>query len=171
MENLKFFEQPNDLNNYLHQLKWNNNLAVASYFTEVQNDQIISNFAYCFKDPIFKFSLKMFMQNDFILINELNRFIQQAMETELFFKWLKEYQPNVLNNKVEKFQHFKVNVQMFTILFLICGGMLLLAFCIWIIEKIVHKNVRTPNSSTIWRFIEMIIDPDRHFWQYDLSYY
>lgn len=46
--------------------------------------------------------------------------------------------------------------------------MVLLTLLIWIIERIVHKNVRAHNSTGFWRYIEMAIDPYRYFLNFDI---
>lgn len=160
------------MSEHLHQLEWNNKIAVAVSLAEVQNDRRLSNLVYCFNDPIYEYSLKMFMRNDFPYINELNQFIQQAMDSGLILKWLKGYQFGSSIKRSEKtLYEYMHNHEALMLLIVFCCLLLSLAFFMWIIEKIVHKKVCTQNSALIWKYIEMMIDPYRHYWNHDLSHY
>lgn len=166
---LKNFEISNDLNEELHQLQWNDKLAVISSFAEVQNDPIISSLVYCFKNSIHEYSFKIFMRDNFPLINELNRFIHHAFDCGLIPKWTKTFQ--YFTEKSNKSQYYPVSMTLLMVLSIICCGILLFASFVWILETIVHKKNCTQNSSPFWHFIEMMIDPYRHFLNYDLSFY
>lgn len=155
---------------YLSQLKWNDKLAVAVSFELSRSYAPMGNVEfnvqrdiYCFdhRNNIYGYPLKILIQMDFPFLNELNRFTQRVIESGLIEKWLSQYR---LHGK-EKFQmsYTIVQTEYFYVLFFIFTLMSIVAILTFIFERIVHQKVRTPNSSSHWRFIEMCIDPYRHF--------
>lgn len=111
------------------------------------------------------------MPNNFPLINELNQFIEQAKDSGLITKWLKGNRFEPFLEKPPEFQFIEINWVAIITLFSICLSILSLASVVLIIEIIVDKKVRAKNSARYWRYIEMSIDPYRHFLNNDLAYH
>ncbi|XP_031636877.1 uncharacterized protein LOC116349537 [Contarinia nasturtii] len=167
---LTLFKVVNRPDEYLHQLKWNDKLAVAVPYelsrsrTQMGNDQFNARKdVYCFdrRNNIYEYPLTMLVRRDFTLINEFDRFIKHASECGLIEKWLNQYRSHVK----EKFRisYNSVQTNYFPIMYSFYGLMLLAAFLTFIFERIVYEKVHAPNAPPYWRFIEMSIDPYRYF--------
>lgn len=165
---LQNFKITENITESFHHLEINGHLAVAASLEEFKNDRSFINSVYCFDDfhKIHESFLNILMRLDFPLVNELNLFIQQAADGGLLFKWLKS---KVYIEKSSEFQYIQIDIQTESIVLIIWAGMATFSFLMWIIEKIVYKKVRAPNSSRFWRYIEMAIDPYRHFLNGDFS--
>lgn len=84
--NLRNFEVTEQPEQYLSDLQWNDKLAVAisrdHYLSRSENGLNYQNIAYCFDHPNFicGYSLTMLARKDFSFLDELNDFIQRAVE-------------------------------------------------------------------------------------------
>lgn len=158
-----------DSNDFLQQLEWNNQLAVATSYESFQNDRYLSKIVYCFdkNNNILEYSLNILMRKDFELHDELNRFIQRMIECGLIQKWLKRGR----NMEIEpSFQYINMAFKHFEFVLTLCTYMLISALCALLIETIVYKRVRAENASPFWHIIHMIINPNRYFLLEDLTY-
>lgn len=156
----------------LRQLEWNDKLSVAASRMDVRNNRQLSPLVFCFDYPniIHDYSLKFLMRQQCSFMKELDSFIQRAYESGLMIKWLKG-KTNIVVEKSSTFQYIQAKFKQTTVLLLICFGMLLFAFFIFFIERNVANFCRAENPRRIWQFIEMMIDGQRHFLNYDLYYY
>lgn len=159
----------NDTNAYMRQLEWNDTLAVATTIERVQ--RIFGSMAYCFDNlqNIYEYSLSILMRKDFPLSNELNKFIQQTSSNGLLSMWLKQNQfESPIEIKKKGFQQVSADTIFYLLIFHFSFslGLLLLVNA----ERFIYKKVRTENSTQIWRYLEMGIDPHRYFFLRDLSY-
>lgn len=154
----------------MEELYWNDKLAVAASYTKFRNDRSLFTSYYCFDrfNSFYGYSLKFLMRKNMDLINALNRFIEQAIESGLINKWLKGNQFEPFNEKPPEFQYIEADISNYVIVILMCSCILLFASLILYIEKFVDKKVRANNSARFWRYIEMGIDADRHFLLNDL---
>lgn len=161
---------------YFKQLDWDDKLAVAVSHQlsfspiHIGNDRFDpKKMIYCFdsENSIHEYAMKILMSKTFPFINELNRFILSASESGLITKWLMKYRSLTVKESSSEFAIFKAEsliVQVFISL-----GMLLFAFVVVILEGIVHEKARAENEIRFWYYLEIIIDPYRHFLLQDLS--
>lgn len=150
-------------------LKINPRLAVAISREHVQNIplDLLSN-VYCFENSeiIYDYATKFLVDKNFRFINELNGFIRMASAGGLIEKW----RLNAKNGRNQNFfKRGRKTYRQFNISSL-CGFLLLgylipimVATFVFIIEKIVHKRTNVPKPSRFWRFVKILIDPERHF--------
>lgn len=157
-----------DLNKYLHELDWNNRLAVATSSDQFRNDQRLTESVYCFDDSnsVLKYPLRMFMRTGFPFHRQLNEFVQRVNENGLIVEWTKKN----IREKPPEFIYTQVSLESFSVGILIIVGLLLLCFGVFILELIVYRRARIPGAARVWRYIEMAIDPNRYFLLYDLAY-
>lgn len=169
LNEFKILESKND---FLNELQWNDKLAVAISYERVQTDRLLSASLYCLDDfnSIYGYSLKFLMRKNFLLMNELNQFIQQSSDAGLITKWLKGNQLEYSVQKPPKFQFVQSHMDAVLILFTFCLCLFSIAALILLIEFIVDKKVRTEKSARFWRYIEMSIDSRRYLWLNDLAY-
>lgn len=167
-------KQPID---YIRQLEWNDRMAVAashklsSLSSKSGNDHFDpSMMIYCFKYPehIHSYWVKMLAKQKFPLLNELNRLIQNAIENGLVEKWLKSFKS--LKGKTHQYNEV-FGGEAFVVGYAIYSSMLLAAMLILIAERKLYPKVREANAARFWRYIEMYIDPNRHFLMHDLAYH
>lgn len=163
---MNIFEVTDHPDKCINELLWNDKLAIA-----ISRELSICsrNNAYCFDHPniIYEYSLSMLTRKDFPLINELNQFIQGAVEGGLITRWLKRYRSR---EKEIPPEYTDINWENFSIYVVFYLGLTFFAFVMLIIEKIVYRKVREPNSKPFWRYIEMAIDPYRYFFREDLDW-
>lgn len=110
------------------------------------------------------------MRNSFEFQREMNRFIELASESGLLQKWLKG---NIFGCRVEgdqQFQYIEITIENYFVLALVGLGILVLSCIVLGLERIVYKKAREHDAARLWRYIEMMIDPNRYFFLYDLSY-
>ena len=170
------FEVTDHPHQFFNELRWNDKLAIAisRELSLSRNQTQTSHFdsvdsAHCFDHPniIYSHSLSILTRKNFPLINELNQFIERATETGLFDKWVKRYR----SFRGEQLQiQYTIGLTNFIIVMTIYSGMVSLAFIIIVIERFVYGKVRSLNSNPFWRYIEMAIDPYRHFLLEDLDW-
>lgn len=110
------------------------------------------------------------MSKEFALQTELHQFITNLIEGGFIVKWEKR---NLFGSFVEKppaFQYITVTIELISVLLIICINLIAGSILMLIAEFIIYKRVRTHGAARIWRFIEMMIDPYRHFLLNDLTY-
>lgn len=110
------------------------------------------------------------MRKDFALQSELNRFIERASQHGLLMRWIKKSSFSSYLEKPPKFIYFEIAMdthkfaQLFFFLFV------LISTSSFIVERIVYKKVRANGASRWWRYMEVLIDPNRYFLLNDLAY-
>lgn len=174
LSNFEFIDQPND---NLHQLEWNDKLAIAvsnelslSPIQNGKNQMDPKLKIYCFGNlnGLHQNDLTLLMRKDFPFMEKLNEFVRHASDVGLVAKWLKSYRsiaekPSCYNYEIFKAQNLYVVFEIGLCIFLI-------AFIVVIIERFVHKSVRSGNCRRFWRYIEMTIDPYRYLLLNELAY-
>lgn len=162
------FQVTSATQDYVDQLEWNDKLAVA---TSVEQIRFHSKFkVHCFRNPqsIYEYPLSFFVQKDFPFLIELNMFIQQTGSSGLLSKWLGNYQ-NEFSIKSDNFRYIEMNIDTIWYMGSVCLCMLLTAFLVLNVERFIHKRTREMDVLRVWRFVEIMIDPKRHFLLKDLS--
>lgn len=157
---LTHFKICNNLDQCLSRLSGNPKLAVAISREHVQNNRFISTSQfYCFEsENIYEYDLNFLVGKNIPFSKDLNEFIRRVIESGLIKKWHSDSQIRIPNKYINTIHEQLDGV------FLICYTMIVVVIFIFILEKIVYTKVRSPNTSRYWKFIEMLIDPDRHFW-------
>lgn len=149
---------------YLNQLDWNNKLAVATSLERVRNDRPLSKSVYCFDESnnIQTYPLKIFVRKGFNLQKKLDRFIEYTIENGVIVRWIRK---NKFRSFVEerRVQIDKVTAEIFKFFVPVILGVFLGAFVIMVFEVIVHTKVHSHGSAKLWRYIQMMIDPERYF--------
>lgn len=145
-------------------LNWNGKLALASSFERVQYLKSKSYFdLYFFNYPnqIHTYAPKFLMRPRFSFANELNKFIEQASNGGLINKWLKRYQLVYKGKDSNGYMYIKIE----NLALLLCIFVIIWLFTLFVlmIERIVFRKVRMVGSNRFWRYVEILIDPDRHF--------
>lgn len=158
------FEVSEDLDLCLSKLEENPTNAVIVSREYVRTMHQASQY-YCFgrSDIIYEYALKMLVQKNFLYLNELNRFIKMSSENGLIGKWRTENNSHFkynFNGKVIRQLRLE-NAYGFLIMYAFQKSIIILLI---FLEKCVYKKANEPNPSRFWLFIEMLIDPDRHFW-------
>lgn len=152
----------NATDEYLEQLDWNNKLAVVSSLKRAQYFRLQHRFdiySFTYPNQIYEYTLKFLMRPNFPFANDLNRFIQQATEGGLINKWINNYRWHLKvadQNEIVyiKFQNWALFLGILLIVWLFLISLFML-------ERTVHKKVRTIGSRRFWKYIEMMIDPVR----------
>lgn len=168
MESLNKFKIVENIDEHLRQIEWNNELAVATSIERVRRLRYQFGLnVHCFNylNNIYAYPLKFLASEHFLYLNELNRFIQHASDGGLIVKWLENVEQ--FSEKRSLYTYSEVHLESLYgvgILFFI----LIFAFLVLILEKVVKKKVQIQNANQMWRYIEMAIDPYRHFLLSDL---
>lgn len=137
---------------------------MASSFERAQYLRSKSYFdLYFFNHPnqIRTYAPKFLMRPLFSFANELDKFIEQASNGGLINKWLKRYRLVFKGKDSDEYMYIK-----FENLELILGiSVIILLFALFVlmIEKFIFRKVRMVGSNRFWRYVEILIDPDRHF--------
>lgn len=157
-----------NLNQCLSQLEVNTKLAVA-VSSEYAHSMSISQF-YCFDNSeiIYEYAIKFLVHKNSHYLKDLNEFIQRVIESGLRDKWLSDIKYRTAHTLAESVVTGGINGQEgmngFQGMVYVWCIMMIIIFSMFLLEKIVYKKVRSSNSSRSWEFIQMLIDPDRHFW-------
>lgn len=101
---------------------------------------------------------------------ELNKFIQHISENGLIMKWYRKHKFGSFVEKPPTFQFIEITIEMFSIIGSLVIIELFVILLTLLLERMVFKNVRSQGAIRLWCYIEMIIDPYRHFLLEDLSY-
>lgn len=142
-------------------------LAVAVSKANVKNDEIFARLnPFCFNGPnhIYEYPLKILAAKRFPFMSELNRFIEMANEAGLIVKWLEGIHFGPICEKKPLFEYIEVTFEMFAVFLVIIHGMNLFTGFILIIERIAFKEIHMQNVKPVWRFVDMMINPERYFW-------
>lgn len=168
---MRNFEVSENLNENLQQLEWDHKLAVAVPLGRLQINESTAKSVYCFDkaNNIETYPLKIFMIKEFPLQKELNQFIQRMSEGGLIAKWAKGTNFQSSKDRFQSDQN-QISMNIIPVGAIFCSCLVLFDILIFILELIMHKKIRTPGSFRIWRFIELMINPDRLFLNNDLSY-
>lgn len=163
---------PEECFNYLYS---DQNIAVASsteYFQSVSKD-ITANIYSVLEDGFSsKHGLNFLLQKDFNLKAELDRFISMANEGGLISKWMADLsldyikQHDTINNGVVSITH----VISLAIVYI---PLMILSLLVFLTEIIIHFHLKTnpkSNARQFWTIAETLIDPERHFLNYDLRF-
>lgn len=164
MTALHDFAITNASNEYLEQLDWDEKLAVVSSFERAQYFKTKNNFdSYCFTHPniVYEYATKFLCRPHFPFANELNKFIEQATDGGLINRWRTNYQSH-FNPKYQD-EAFYFKIENYLLIMVILVHMIFLSYFVFVLERIVFKRVQLRGWRKFWRFVEMIIDPDRHF--------
>lgn len=170
MESLNKFKIIRDPNDYFDQLEQDDKLAVAAsreFFissTSVEERRIkLKKRVHCFNHPehIHEYSLRILVRKSFPLLEELNGFIERVGENGCVDKWLKRYR--FAAEKEPIYQYAVATVASFASPWIVGMCIFVLELFVITTERIVYSKVRTPNSSKLWQYIEMLVDPNRYF--------
>lgn len=159
-----------DIIGSIQQLTLNRKLAVALPRTFAESklfSQSIQLFCFNSPDDIYDYPLKFLMQKDSPLAEKLNEFIKDTSEYGIIMKWLNDYKYKA--GKEIKYEYQTFSGKNLIIALVVLMLMSTFAFCIMLVERLVHKKVQQ-RSLPFWRLLEIIIDPHRHFLNRDLSY-
>lgn len=105
--------------------------------------------------------MQLLMRKDFPLANELNNFIRQTSESGLIEKWLKRYRSQEQENIYIEYSRF--STESYYMIYGIYVFTSFLSTSILALEIVIKKNLKKINSSRLWRYLEMYIDPYRYF--------
>lgn len=173
MDLLKNFMVCDDLDVCLSQLNRNPKLAVAISREHAHNSRLISiSELYCFDnfETIHKYALKFLIRKEFTYKSGLNHFIQMASAGGLIEKWRSISRIRSQYAYEKKFYGI-ITLENFYGIFLIFISILAHLILLHFFENIVNGKARKPNPFRFWLFIEMVIDPYRHFWLENVSFW
>lgn len=151
----------------LSQLDSNAKLAVAISREHALNNHLISaSQIYCFEkhETIYIYPLTFLVRKHSRYITKLNEMIQLMTTNGIIEKWQSNFrdQDQTRLNYKEKIYHQLTAVDLFGA-FIILGCVELMAFATLVFEVFIYRKARKTNCWRLWLFIEMLIDPDRHF--------
>lgn len=170
MSRFQIVKHPSD---YLREIELNDKLAIALpremllFRTGNESDMIQNIFCFDHPNNIYESPLQLLMRKKFEFSNDLNKFIWYAKESGLIAKWLMDKRS--IKGKEPQFKYEALKADSFTIPIMLYSCILAMAVIAFITEVIVYKKIRTSNSLAIWRYIEMMINPDRLFYLKDLT--
>ena len=158
------FQICEDFDFCLGQLDKNAKLAVAISRERALSSRSELSSRFCFEHPqtIYEYPMTFLVRRNFSHLNELNQFIQMASAGGLIKKWHANSHIQTLTSKENTFGNLTLNHYYGCII--IWSIIVLINIFILLLERLVHKKVRLSNPSQFWIIIEMLIDPDRHFW-------
>lgn len=174
LSNFELVDQPND---HLFQLERNDRLAIAiskelslSPIRKGNNRMDPKLKIYCFgnSNSLHEYELTLLLRKNFPYLNEMNKFLKYASGVGLIEKWLKNYRS--IAEKPPSYDYEMFKAESLYIAFTVFLCMMFASFIVVIMEKFVHKTVRTGNGGRFWRYIEIIIDPYRYLLLNDLAY-
>lgn len=149
----------------LAQLIDDSKLAVAISIAHAYDSSPISpSQIYCFdgSETIHDYTLKFLVRKNFTYMNQLNAFIQMSSEGGLIKKW---YSNSSGRTRDEHFKQLDKQINLKHFHGLLAVEILMKAFtiCMFLFEKYVYMKMQMLQPHRLWVFVEMIIDPDRHF--------
>lgn len=151
----------------LEQLQIDDHLAVAvSREYALHTRRLGKSSYYCFENLniIYNYGLKIWMKKDFQFANELNQFVEHAVEAGLINKWLS-------NNEARLMYFPRGEVYKPVTLAHLTGGLLCLAcvltsaICTFIAEQLVCKKIQRGNASKFWIYTDKALNPLVQFWK------
>lgn len=159
------FKTCGDLALCLSRLNSNSRLAVAISREYAHNNHLIrSSQFYCFEsENIYEYDLTFLIRKESPFSEVLNKFIQRAIESGLMKKWRSGSQNRVTNKYIDKTGVYLSSKSFFGMLS-IWGYLIITSIVAFMFEKFVYFKINAPNSSYIWKFVEVFFDGKRHFW-------
>lgn len=160
IRNFKLYEDP--IHSLNHLISNERSTAALSLEYVRVNELMKTSRIYCLPRPaIYEYSSKFLVRKDFEFLNKLNRFILMAGQSGLISKWKNA-------EKIPFFSHDspdgkKIRLVQFSVFIAICVAMLINAFMVLIIERIVHEYRLKLNNNKFWIFAETLIDSERHY--------
>lgn len=154
-----------NLDECLSRLIENSKLAVAISREHAHNSLFISpSQFYCFEksENIYGYGLKFLVHTNSTFLNDLNEFIQRIIESGLKGKWHSDNQISNPKKYIEE-SYGQLKAEQLLGIYIIWIIGISVIITIYMLERLVYKKVRTLNASRYWKFIEMIIEPDRRF--------
>lgn len=151
---------------YLHELEWNDKLAVGVSLGNMQNDEIMSRLnLYCFDrlNHIYEYPLKILASKRFQFMVQLNRFIEMANEAGLTVKWLKGIRFGPISEEKPLFEYAVVSIEVFIVFLIIIFSMFVFTVFVFTIEKITFNKIHSENITKLWKFVDMMINSKRYF--------
>lgn len=170
---METFKICNDLDWCLSQLHGNAKLAVAISHEHAHNNRLISKSKfYCFKNSeiIYDYALKFLVRKDFPHLKQLNAFIGMTSASGFIKKWhiISRVEPQyTYSPKV----YGILTIENVGVTYIAWFTIALSTFLVFFLEMFIHKMAIKPNSSRIWKLIEMFINSDRHFWLKNKCYW
>lgn len=155
-----------NLDQCLCRLDENPKLAVAISREYAYNSHLISpSQFYCFEksESIYEYTLKFLVRANSTILADLNKFIQRSIENGLMKKWHSDSRIRTAETYTERV-YGQLQLSGLQGIFIIGGILFALTIFLFLIERLVYRKVRTPNTFRFWKYIEIIIDADRHFW-------
>lgn len=156
----------------LHQLQWNNKLAIAisrNYFNDKQFMSI--SYMHCIRnDNVYEYPLTVLASKSFPFMNELNRFIQRSVDTGLIVKWVEGIHYCTSTPKKPLYEYTEVTFDSLSGSLLLWIFMLATTLLAFITEIIAWRKVQAQNPARIWHYIEMMVNPIRYFLLKDRDY-
>lgn len=150
-----------NLDECLTRLDGNPRLAVAISYEQALNSRLIpvSHF-YCFEksEIIQEYALKFLVRKNSTISTQLNKFLQNAIEKGLISKWRMDNQIRSIN-----FNFVQMRLESMRGLFIVWCIVVTSVICLFVLERIVYRKVRTPKTCRYWKYIEIAIDNERQF--------
>lgn len=166
MSELEGFEICEDHDLCLNRLNYEDNLAVAVSREYAWNTRFLGRSStYCFEnsEAIDNYALKVLMKKDFPFVSELNNFIKYATEGGLIVKWLKDSRVVQRKREQERISFSPLRLQNIHGILIIYASLWIFTFITALLEQIIYRQTRKPNTARFWIYAEMAIDEERHF--------
>lgn len=156
----------------LNQMYVDQDIAVATsieYFRCIS--LVINTNIYCVLENGFssKHLVHFLLRKDFELMSELNRFISMANEGGLISKWMVDLSSKHVTQHQDTIR-MEISMTHMISLLITCGPLIFIAILTLFVEFLVHKQNTKLNAGKFWSFANLMIDPERHFLNYDLRF-
>lgn len=157
-----------NIDDCLLDLPLNNRLAVATPLKHATNNRFVPNRKiYCFSEAehIYSYPVPIFMHPDHPLLPQVNRIIQKSLEGGLFVKWNRDGGSDINRSSANDHPNGPIVLSLEHIFtgVALSATFGLFAIGAFIAELIVHPIARRRNCARIWKWIDILIDGDRHF--------
>lgn len=165
LEMLQNFKECDILDQCLYEVEQNSKMALGmSQALGLYSRSISSCQLYCFENSeiIYEYALKFLMRNDFPYVNELNQFIGIASAAGLIGKWHSHIQMKIQQPR-HKSSYSHIKLESFYGVYVTWMGTQLAVILLFVVEKFVYTKATSSNPRKIWIFLEMVIEPGRHF--------
>lgn len=141
----------------------------AEYFRSISTD--VTKNIYCIHESGFSSThgLNFLVRDDFEFKRELDRFISMANEGGLISKWMADLGLEHVTQHEDK-NKSEVTMAHIISLLIVCGSCIFLTLLVFLVEILIYKQKSKSNAGKFWSFAELVIDPERHFLNYDLRY-
>lgn len=169
-DRIRSFETCNNTEKCLKRLILDDGLAVATSRRHCESLSIRRDI-YCFdtSQSIRNYLKTFLIRRDFDRQNEFNNAVEQVMEAGLIAKWEKDY---TLKREIDKNNMEVESVHMGDTYgpWMILGTLFSFSSLVAAIEQIIFRKAHNKNSKSIWKWMSMMIDGDRHFLLYENLY-